>query len=85
MFKIRIFLVLSLFVPALNGAIGCRHHSEHTPDHWNVSKQNYQSCSCPCRNTIDERGYCTKCGHYGLHDRGAITALVLDELGISLF
>ena len=82
--KIKLFLMIMLFGSALRGAIGCK-SSVYTPDFWDINAPKYENCSCPCANTDDHRGYCSKCGHYGRVDRGQISHEVLASLGTSLY
>lgn len=77
--KFCLFLIFSLYLTILRGAIGCK-KIEHTVNYWNVSKPQFVKCSCACNNiTPDYRGQCTQCGHYGRPDRGEISRRVLAE------
>lgn len=82
-YKMSFFLMTSLCVFPLQGAIGCK-KIEHTVNYWNASKPQYVSCSCPCNNVApDYRGQCMQCGHFGRPDRGAISRRVLADQGIA--
>jgi hypothetical protein len=40
--------------------------------HYNIDVHNHNSkveCNCPCKNCVDETGYCLECGHWGPIER----------------
>lgn len=40
--------------------------------HYNIDVHNHNSqviCDCPCKNCVDETGYCLECGHWGPIER----------------
>ena len=40
--------------------------------HYNIDVHNHKSkieCTCPCKNCVDETGYCLECGHWGPIER----------------
>lgn len=67
----------------LFGAFGCQ-YTPYTPDSYDVTNPQPQSCNCSCMHILDDKGTCQACGHYGNPDRGIITKKILDELGLSM-
>ena len=40
--------------------------------HYNIDIHNHNNhviCNCPCKNCVDETGYCLECGHWGPIER----------------
>jgi hypothetical protein len=40
--------------------------------HYNIDVHNHKckvQCDCPCKNCVDETGYCLECGHWGPIER----------------
>lgn len=55
--------------------LGCMDNSYHLALPCDFKKYNYVRCECPCRDIIDSRGTCRRCGHFGNPFRGELNSL----------